>query len=279
MGGAAVVVKDMITSPRTISYTIPASKPATQPVLDAPANAQPTVTFLAGAHLKELTLGDAVVIGPPCSHLEKNQNLATTVCANCHSAKGQGLVTVRLAREATLTPQVKAGTVLLNGITGELTLTSAQFAANVLIDLVDTNGLAAGTDAPAIDVKQSDGTKLTLADFKGRYVLLQFWDSTSKESAEQMPHLRAAQKEWDNEPKLVIVGINVDEKPEAATAFAKEQKMEWTQGYAGAGSKLMKDYHVGVGAAVLIGPDGKIVNGSLSGLAIDDALDKALRPQ
>ena len=41
----------------------------------------------------------------------------------------------------------------------------------------------------------------------------------------------------------------------------------------------MQDYHVGVGTAVLIGPDGKIIAGSLQGLAIDDALDKALRPQ
>jgi peroxiredoxin len=152
-------------------------------------------------------------------------------------------------------------------------------AGNVLIDIADTNGLAAGTEAPAIDVKQPGGTKLTLADFRGRYVLLHFWDSTSKESAEQMPHLRAAHRDWGNEPKLAIVGINVDEKPEAATGFAKEQKMEWTQGYAGAGMKLMKDFHVGVGAAVLIGPDGKIVAGSLQGLAIDDALDKALRRQ
>jgi hypothetical protein len=42
---------------------------------------------------------------------------------------------------------------------------------------------------------------------------------------------------------------------------------------------LLTDYHVGPGAAVLIGPDGKIISGSLQGLAIDDALDKALRPQ
>jgi hypothetical protein len=94
-----------------------------------------------------------------------------------------------------------------------------------------------------------------------------------------MAHLRAAKRDWADEPKLVILGINVDEKPDAATAFAKEQKMEWMQGFAGAGSNLMQQYHVAVGAAVLIGPDGKIVNGNLSGLAIDDALDKALRPQ
>ena len=148
-----------------------------------------------------------------------------------------------------------------------------------VLDLIDTNGLAAGTDAPAIDLKQPDGTKLNLAGLKGKYVLLHFWNSTSKESAEQMPHLRAALRDWAGEPKLVIVGINMDEKPEAATAFAKEQKMEWMQGSAGAGSNLMQQYHVGIGAAVLIGPDGKIISGSLSGLAIDDALDKALRPQ
>jgi len=50
------------------------------------------------------------------------------------------------------------------------------------------------------------------------------------------------------------------------------------QALAGAGSNLMQQYHVGAGAAVLIGPDGKIIAGSLQGLAIDDALDKALRP-
>ena len=106
-------------------------------------------------------------------------------------------------------------------------------------------------------------------------MLINFWDSSTAAAKEQMPHLRAAQKEWGNEPNLVMIGINVDEK--AASDFAKMERMDWMVGIGDA--KVMQDYHLGVGGSVLIGPDGKIVNGSISGVGIDDALDKALRKQ
>jgi len=284
LGGAAVVVKDMTNRPRTVSYAVPTTKPATQPVRDVSNTwmAESTFALVGAGATNANTLGEQlVVLAPPCSHLQKNPKVNTTTCINCHAAPAKGLATLKL-NTATLNLAPTGEVLLLAGqqLQGNLTLTNAALVGgNLFVNPVDTNGLAAGTEAPAIDVKQADGTKLNLADFKGKFVLLHFWDSKSKEAAEQMPHLRAAQRDWGNEPKLVVVGINVDEKPEAVSAFAKEQKMEWVQGYAGAGTNLMQQYHVGVGAAVLIGPDGKIVAGSLQGLAIDDALDKALRAQ
>jgi len=292
-GGAAVVVRDIVNRPKTVSYSIPASKPATQPLWEATTDTQPATNFVSEALLKipEQTGDVTLVAAPACSHLEKHADAANAACTSCHIGTNKEQATVQLGKvvHARLTgdvvlwadratPTVTGDALwLANGANTKVLLLNA--ADGKLLNLVDTNGLAAGTDAPAIDMKQMDGTKLNLADLKGKYVLVHFWDSKSKESADQMPHLRAAKRDWADEPKLVMVGINVDEKAEAATAFAREQKMEWMQGMAGAGSNLMQQYHVGVGAAVLIGPDGKIVAGSLQGLAIDDALDKALRRQ
>jgi peroxiredoxin/cytochrome c553 len=282
MGGAAVVVKDMTSRPKAVSYTLPSSKPATQPAFDASHETLAGWLLDTVPVLDKKALGEPlVVVAPACTHLENNPKSAATACVACHTAPTNNGVNRVNLNTGTLNIAADKGMIYLaRNLQGMLVLDNGNLVAGkVLVQLVDNNGLAAGADAPAIDVKQADGTKLTLGDLKGKFVLLHFWDSTSKESAEQMPHLRAAHKDWGNEPKLVILGINVDEKPDVATAFAKEQKMEWLQGYAGPGSKLMQDYHVGVGAAVLMGPDGKIINGSLSGLAIDDALDKALRPQ
>jgi len=217
------------------------------------------------------------VVAPPCSHLRDHPELKAKNCTDCHTGVANETAPLKF-KGATLA--LGNGLILLGRQQKEqLAVINATFVAGdqLILELPDTSGLAAGTDAPPIEVKQADGTKISFAEMKGKFVLLHFWDSKSKESLEQMPHLRAAARDWANEPKLAIVGINVEEKSDLAGAFVREQKMEWTQGYAGAGTNLMQQYRVGVGTAVLIGPDGKIVAGSLQGLAIDDALDKALR--
>jgi len=281
MGGAAVVVNEMVHRPRPVSYTVTTTKPATQPavVLDGTTGEALWLADTLSVLVGEKKIGKPQVVpAPPCSHLRDHPQLKTTACIDCHKGVANETAPLKL-RGATFA--LGNGLILLGGqqFNEQLTLTNAAFGVGgqFIIELADTNGLAAGTDAPPIDVKQADGTKISLAELKGKFVLLHFWDSKSKESLEQMPHLRAAARDWATEPKLVIVGINVDEKPEPARAFMKEQKMEWVQGMAGAGTNLMQQYHVGGGAAVLIGPDAKIVAGSLQGLAIDDALDKALR--
>src|SRR5438105_3875549 len=233
LSGAAVVMKDMTARPHSVSYVVPTTKPATRPLVmgDFTLTGQPKATFTVGQAL----LGDAktiaepmLVVAPACTHLQKNQNLANQACTSCHIA-ANALNKVKLDGVATVNLMPRGKLVLGQNLQDHLVFANVNFVAGAVLNLVDTNGLAAGTDAPAVDVKQPDGTKLSLADFKGKYVLLNFWDSTSKESADQMPHLRAAARDWANEPKLAIVGINVDEKPEVALAFAKAQKMQWMQ--------------------------------------------------
>jgi peroxiredoxin len=173
--------------------------------------------------------------------------------------------------------------VLLGGqLTGQLNIQGGAGLADVTFALVGAGqnlGLNAGQEAPAIDLPGFDGVPVRLSDYKGKFVLVHFWSSKEQKTHDQLAHIHAAAKEWANEPKLVIIGINLDEHFSAATTFAKQQEMSWINAYAGSNSKLLSDYVTGAGNSVLIDPEGKIVDPTLLNLEIDDQLDKSLRPQ
>jgi peroxiredoxin len=165
-------------------------------------------------------------------------------------------------------------------VTANAVLGEVMLAGDVTLGFGVANlGLNPGAEAPAIDLPGFDGKPVRLADQKGKYVLLHFWSSNEKKTHEQLAHIRAAAKDWANEPRLMIIGINLDEHFSAAMKFADEQQLTWTNAYAGVNSKLLSDYVTGAGNSVFIDPDGKVVDPTLMNLEIDDLLDKTLRPQ
>ena len=74
----------------------------------------------------------------------------------------------------------------------------------------------------------ADGITTTLATFKGKAVILDFWATFCPPCRAEIPHLNALQAKYGSE-NLHIVGLNVggdDDKPLIA-AFLKETKMDY----------------------------------------------------
>jgi RNA polymerase sigma factor (sigma-70 family) len=158
MGGAAVVVKDLTNHPKAVSYSIPASKPATQPVADESRQLLAEWVLDTVPVLDKKVVGEPlVVVAPICSHLETNPKAAATNCVACHTAPHDP-VKVNL-NTGKINWAGDLGAIYLGrNVRGMLVLDNGNLlAGNVLIPVLDNNGLAAGTDAPAIDVKQADG--------------------------------------------------------------------------------------------------------------------------
>jgi thiol-disulfide isomerase/thioredoxin len=139
--------------------------------------------------------------------------------------------------------------------------------------------LRIGDLAPLFEVKTLDGAPLHLADFRGKFVLLDFWATWCRPCVHETPFLKAACKSFGANPRFAMISLSLDADPAAPKAFASKNEIQWEQGFLGEWSKspVTPLYGVeGIPAIFLIGPDGKIIARDLREEAISEAVAKAL---
>lgn len=139
--------------------------------------------------------------------------------------------------------------------------------------------LRVGDEAPDFSVKALSGKELKLADFKGRFVLLDFWATWCAPCVAELPNLEAIHEAHVKDPRLAVVSLSLDETPAAAESVVKAQKLAWLQGFVGPESAVVTAYGASaIPATFLIGPDGQILAAGLRGEALKSAVAKALKP-
>jgi thiol-disulfide isomerase/thioredoxin/protocatechuate 3,4-dioxygenase beta subunit len=144
---------------------------------------------------------------------------------------------------------------------------------------VDGRPLEVGDRAPGFAIKALDGKELSLSEFRGKYVLLDFWASWCAPCLDEMPNLQAIQDQYAKDPRFVVIGLNLDDHPRQAVSSVKALKLSWRQGFAGPDSPAVAAYGAtAIPATFLIGPDGKILARGLRGESTKAALAEALAP-
>jgi peroxiredoxin/protocatechuate 3,4-dioxygenase beta subunit len=139
--------------------------------------------------------------------------------------------------------------------------------------------LQVGDRAPDFAIKTLEGNALTLADFHGRYVLLDFWASWCAPCLTEMPNLLAIKKQFAKDSRFVVIGVSLDDRPRDAAATVKALELSWPQGIAGPDSPVVAAYGAtAIPATFLIGPDGKIIARDLRGQQTRSAVAAALKP-
>jgi thiol-disulfide isomerase/thioredoxin len=129
---------------------------------------------------------------------------------------------------------------------------------------------AAAKSSPPIELSALtlDGKPLSLAQFKGKNVVLVFWTSWSERSREQLVELQKLQKEFASDPRLVFVGVSLDETADTARKSVDAAGYKWAQGWleAEARAKLTAALNVNTLPAVfLLDSEGRIVARELEG--------------
>jgi thiol-disulfide isomerase/thioredoxin len=84
----------------------------------------------------------------------------------------------------------------------------------------------AGESAPDFSLTTENGRAISVNNFGGKVLLLNFWASWCPPCVEETPSLSELAREFG--PKgLVVLGVSVDEKPAAYQAFLKRFRPEF----------------------------------------------------
>ncbi len=140
------------------------------------------------------------------------------------------------------------------------------------------SALKSGATFPAFEEKDLEGKTLTLAQYRGKVVLVDFWATWCGPCVNELPNVIAAYEKY-RAKGFEIVGISLDQDKEKLTSFLKKHKMEWPQVFDGKGwdSKLAAQYGIqSIPATFLLDGDGKIVASGLRGKQLDEELEKLL---
>jgi peroxiredoxin len=136
-----------------------------------------------------------------------------------------------------------------------------------------------GDSAPDFEVKNLDGGSVRLADFRGKYILLDFWATWCGPCRAETPHLKTVYDTYGKNPNFTMLGLSLDKTVEEPKKYAKTEGISWQQAFLGDWSKatLPARYGVeGIPAIFLVDPAGKIVAMDLRGEGIGKAVGEAL---
>ena len=120
---------------------------------------------------------------------------------------------------------------------------------------------------------------MKLEDYRGKYVLLDYWATWCTPCIAEMPDLKEVYETFGKDGRLVMIGLSLDEEAHAPKKFVAERGIPWVQVSLGAGSEssAAKNYGVQtIPATFLIGPDGKIIATGMRGKQIKEIVAKAL---
>jgi thiol-disulfide isomerase/thioredoxin len=144
----------------------------------------------------------------------------------------------------------------------------------------DENGDNALVGKPApldFTLKDMNGVDVTLASFKGKVILLNFWATWCGPCKAEIPSLIELQQEHAGD--LVVLGLSVDDPPEKMKPYAAEYKINYPL-LVGNGREDVQDAYGpmwGIPVSVIIGRDGKIAK-KHSGIGTKTEFKREIEP-
>ena len=142
-------------------------------------------------------------------------------------------------------------------------------------------GACAANATPAklnFTFKDINNKRVSLADFKGKVVILDFWATWCVPCKAEIPGFIDLQKKY-GERGLQIIGLSVDDSQPTAKKYAVEMKMNYPVLLAEGKEDILMAYDPipSIPVSVVIGRDGKICSKHV-GIVTMDVFEKEIAP-
>lgn len=135
------------------------------------------------------------------------------------------------------------------------------FAGSVSAAFAQDNAPQPGEMAPDFTLTTPQGDSVSLSDFRGKYVLVDFWASWCRDCRKENPAVVELNKKYDGE-KFAIISVSLDKEREAWLKAIEKDGLTWTQvsDLEGWQSAPARNYEIKwIPTNFLIDPEGKVI--------------------
>src|SRR5262245_15136229 len=142
--------------------------------------------------------------------------------------------------------------------------------------LFELQNLQVGLKAPAAESKTLKGEKSSLADYRGKVVVLDFWATWCVPCREMIPHEREMVDKFKDKP-FALISISVDEDKKELEEFIAREPMPWVHWWEGREGPLTKQWNVHAFPTIyVIDAKGVIRFKHVRGAELEKAVEKLL---
>jgi len=131
---------------------------------------------------------------------------------------------------------------------------------------------------PDFTLNDPDGRAVSLSDFRGKVVLLDFWATWCAPCVDAVPELQDLARRYTGKD-LVILSISLDRSTAAWKLFIQRNAMNWVHVFddGGSGSPSLRYGIDAIPTALLIDRSGRLLGMAHSTLGLDAQIEAAMR--
>ena len=129
---------------------------------------------------------------------------------------------------------------------------------NTASTAAQTTDTASAKMVPDFTLAGLDGSPIALSDFRGHYVLLNFWATWCPPCQAELPELQAYYTAYRSKG-FVLLGIDVQEDPTTVSAFLQQRGFDYPVGVDVTGAVHASFGTNALPLSVLVGPNGELV--------------------
>ena len=227
--------------------------------------------------MMKASLPDSVINITYSQYLNNVQNLKTYTQGEIQKSNSPVLTLYILGAYQRMTANLNIKGFTDTEVADIINKSSAKFPNSTVLN--DLKSKLRPKKAPDFTLPDTSGKSVSLASFRGKYVLVDFWASWCGPCRNENPNVVKAYNQYKGK-NFTILGVSLDQNKDAWKKAIRDDKLEWTQvsDLKFWNSEPAALYNVsGIPYNFLIDPNGNIIAEDLRGPDLYAMLDKVLK--